>query len=367
MTTLAEVLDEHIEEIVQRFADRLYQSIAATALEREAVIDSLRDFLKELVGGLRADENARRVGAVRADSPTAREHGRQRFQLGFDVGSVVREYGTLRDIVLEIVEESGQAFTVAEMRSLSWYLIGGIADAATKYAQERDAELRRQAARHLAFLAHELRNPLASMKLALAKVERDSALPPEHRSAGILRSGLTRLTDLVDQALIEMKLTAGAHLTLEDLDLEPFAQSLQAEVAGDAEEKQLTVELDLKADRLRADRKYIYSALSNLLRNAVKFTQVGGTIRLRVKKTTDHVIFEVEDQCGGLPEGAMHTLFDPYVQLGQDRSGFGLGLAIAKQAVDAHEGTMRVHDVPGHGCVFVLELPAAGPTGPPAP
>ena len=248
------------------------------------------------------------------------------------------------------------------MRSLSWYLVGGIADAATKYAQERDAELRRQTARHVAFLAHELRNPLSSMKLAFAKVERDGLIPGGHRSATILRGGLMRLTELVDQALIEVRLAAGGDLNLEELDLNAFVQTLEAEIAEDAEEKQITIERDLQAARLRADRRYLHSALSNLLRNAVKFTQVGGTIQMRAKETGDRVIFEIEDQCGGLPEGNVQKLFDPFVQLGQDRSGFGLGLAIAKRAVDAHEGALRVHDLPGRGCVFVLELPTAGPS-----
>jgi signal transduction histidine kinase len=252
---------------------------------------------------------------------------------------------------------------------LSWYLVSGIAGAATKYAQERDAELRRQTVKHVAFLAHELRNPLSSMKLALGKLDRQGLLPEGDRAAAVLKSGLDRLSSLVDHALIEVKLEAGGNLNLEDLNLDDFVWALHAEMASDAEEKQITVELDLKPGRLRGDRKYLHSALSNLLRNAIKFTHIGGTIRLRIKEATDRVIFEVEDQCGGLPKGNVQKAFDPFVQLGQDRSGFGLGLAIAKQAVDAHEGVLRVHDVPGHGCVFVLDLPVAGPktTGPSAP
>jgi signal transduction histidine kinase len=53
----------------------------------------------------------------------------------------------------------------------------------------------------------------------------------------------------------------------------------------------------------------------------------------------------------------VERLFNPFVQAGADRSGFGLGLAIAKQVADAHEGAIRVHDLPGRGCVFVLDLP----------
>jgi signal transduction histidine kinase len=65
----------------------------------------------------------------------------------------------------------------------------------------------------------------------------------------------------------------------------------------------------------------------------------------------------VEDACGGLPEGAADRLFDPYVQVGEDRSGLGLGLPIVLRSVKAHEGDVRVRNLPGKGCIFTIELP----------
>jgi signal transduction histidine kinase len=362
---LADVLQARRDDIVQRFADRLYELIASTALRRDDVIDSLSDFLDELIDGIRADQERGRLGAATTDSPTARAHGRQRFELGFDIGAIVREYGALRDVIFIVMEESGAAFTVAEMRSLSWYLVGGIANAATKYAQERDAELRRQTEKHVGFLAHELRNPLASLRFAFAKLER-LGLPSEgDRASSIVKTGINKLSELIDHALVGMKLQAGVELQVEDLPIQPFVEALHVETSLDAQDKQIAVELEIGAACLRADRKYLGSALSNLIRNAVKFTRAGGTINVRVKGAGDRVVFEVEDECGGLPEGDIQKVFDPFVQLGQDRSGCGLGLAIAKQAVEAHEGSLRVHDLAGRGCVFVLDLPVAGPRRPP--
>ena len=66
---------------------------------------------------------------------------------------------------------------------------------------------------------------------------------------------------------------------------------------------------------------------------------------------------EIEDCCGGLPPGKVEEAFAPFVRLDSGQSGFGLGLAIARQAVDAHRGCIRVQNLPGKGCVFVLELP----------
>jgi signal transduction histidine kinase len=66
----------------------------------------------------------------------------------------------------------------------------------------------------------------------------------------------------------------------------------------------------------------------------------------------------VEDGCGGLPPGKVGELFAPLVQRGDNRSGFGLGLGIALQAAEAHNGTIKVRDIPGKGCAFILDLPS---------
>ena len=73
-------------------------------------------------------------------------------------------------------------------------------------------------------------------------------------------------------------------------------------------------------------------------------------------------MIQVADACGGLPLGKTEELFQPLVQRDEDRTGYGLGLAIARQAVEAHKGTLTVHDVPGTGCVFSIALPPATPS-----
>ena len=125
-----------------------------------------------------------------------------------------------------------------------------------------------------------------------------------------------------------------------------------------AEEKGVTIEWPAPVDVvLSVDRKLVLSALNNLLRNAVKFTPPSGRICVRVM-SRDHLLrIEVEDSCGGIPPQDLAALFVPFVQGGKDRSGFGLGLAIAKNAALAHGGTIDVTNVPGQGCIFVLQLP----------
>ena len=83
----------------------------------------------------------------------------------------------------------------------------------------------------------------------------------------------------------------------------------------------------------------------------------GSMVEIRGNVSSGRLVIEVEDACGGLPPGKVEEAFAPFVRLDDRQSGFGLGLAIAKQAVDAHGGSIRVQNLPGKGCVFVLELP----------
>lgn len=79
-------------------------------------------------------------------------------------------------------------------------------------------------------------------------------------------------------------------------------------------------------------------------------------------------MLEVEDRCGGLPEDLPERLFQPFVQAGDDKSGFGLGLMIVKQAAEAHNGSVRVVNTPGVACCFIIDLPRdAGGKSPVAP
>lgn len=97
--------------------------------------------------------------------------------------------------------------------------------------------------------------------------------------------------------------------------------------------------------------------MENLLKNAVKFTREGGSIVVAARQVGDRAVFEVGDQCGGIPDNVLPLLFEPFVQAEPQKGGSGLGLVIIKQAAEAHGGTVRVDNRPGTGCCFVLDLP----------
>ena len=110
-------------------------------------------------------------------------------------------------------------------------------------------------------------------------------------------------------------------------------------------------------ETIQGDRQILASVVSNLLQNAFKFTKAGGQVSLHVHTTPSRVLFEVQDACGGLPEGKAEDLFRPFAQMGMDRTGLGLGLAICQQGVQASGGELSVLNQPGRGCLFAVDLP----------
>jgi hypothetical protein len=112
---------------------------------------------------------------------------------------------------------------------------------------------------------------------------------------------------------------------------------------------------------VEADRPILAAAIANLLQNAFKFTLPGTTVNLRASTTTSRVLIEIQDECGGLPAGAVENLLRPFVQQGRDRTGLGLGLSICVKAVKTMAGELHIRDLPGEGCIFMIDLPKQPP------
>lgn len=115
-----------------------------------------------------------------------------------------------------------------------------------------------------------------------------------------------------------------------------------------------------------ADPQILASALMNLLNNAFKYTEPGGRVVLSGQAADGRILIEVEDECGGIPD-MRRDLFQAFGERrGTDRSGVGLGLSIARKAVTSQDGNIGVRNIPGKGCVFVIDVPLAPPEEPSA-
>jgi signal transduction histidine kinase len=359
--TLHEFLGANRDDVMQRWKANVRGTIAPEAIGPIELIDHLPTFVSEIHAALREAEGLRSTGPSPEDSTTAAGHGEQRLRLGFSLDAVVREYGALRDAIVSTARDAGVQITFRELDVLSSAIISGIAQAVTEYTRQRDAELLRAANEHFAFVAHELRNPLSSAMLAFQLLKNKGLIPQEERSAGALERGLKNASELVDHTLKLARVASGIELRPQATTLAQLFEDAEHSASTEADAKNVVLRLKVNEalpERVVVDRRLISSALSNLLRNAVKYSHEGGTVEVRGAITNGSVTIEVEDACGGLPPGEVEQAFAPFVRLDDRQSGFGLGLAIAKQAIDAHGGRIRVQNLPEKGCIFILEFPA---------
>ncbi|HEX6589820.1 MAG TPA: ATP-binding protein [Longimicrobiales bacterium] len=195
----------------------------------------------------------------------------------------------------------------------------------------------------------------------LIREEANGELTPRHRQ---LLAALTEQTDVLrrrlDQLLEMSRMESGTlALGLEEVYLRHFVNDVQREHAPRAAARglQLTVRLDehtppfivADPDLLRVD------ILGNVIGNAIQYTPTGGTVDVVVRPDGDVVVFEIADSGPGLPEHRLANLFDKH---GRDGSaGAGLGLAIARAAVQAHNGRIDGRNLPGGGARFRIALP----------
>ena len=167
--------------------------------------------------------------------------------------------------------------------------------------------------------------------------------------------------DLVDNTLSDIRMAAN----IQRLERVPVADFLSGiAIAGNlnADSRAVQLSIDQVDSRLavNADPQLLASAVMNLLNNAFKYSHAGGHVVLRTLHENGRVRFEVEDECGGIPDDTVDP-FKPFVQRRHlDRTGLGLGLSIARKAVRMHGGDIYFRNLPGKGCVFVIDVPLAG-------
>jgi len=349
--TLYGVLTAQRGELIASWSERLRGKIVTAALPRAELVDHIPAFVDEITRALYPD-----AVPLPPMSSHAEEHGEQRLRLGFDVAEVVREYGALHECILEIASAAGLVISPREQVVVAKFLNAGIADAVSQYVRHRDLEMQRQTSEHLGFIAHELRNPLGAAQLAFRRLRGEVK---ESRTVEILDRNLKQTAEMIDSVLSHTSLKMGIEPQLTSISLDAFLREIQVDAAIEAQGRKITTVVSVAPGlKMEADPRLLRSAVSNLLQNALKFSHEDSTVSVTAARADGRVTIEVVDACGGLPTGKAAELFSPLVQRSENRSGFGFGLAIALQAAKAHNGTIRVRDMPGLGCAFVIDLPS---------
>jgi signal transduction histidine kinase len=354
---LSNLLAARRAEILERWTQRISREHTDKDLSRGELWDHLPLFFDEVLAALESAEASGDEAAPSEGVTASTDHGTQRLRVGFDLVQVIREYEILTDCILDEIEAVGGSVSTRHFRRVQRLLNAGRADAVSAYVERRDLEIVRDHAQHVAFIAHELRTPLMNAFLATAAL-RKKARPEDEWALTLLTRNLASLRELIDEVLMADRLAGTVQLKREPLDLRAIIDQVVADSRVAAEQSQIEVTVNAP-DVLpySGDRRLLRSAIGNIVGNAIKFTHEGQTIAVRAEQRADGIVVEVEDRCGGLPDGNAAELFEPFVQRGEDRTGFGLGLPIVKQAIEAHGGRALVRNLPGTGCVFILRLP----------
>ena len=238
-------------------------------------------------------------------------------------------------------------------------------DNARLYEQLRAEDRRKD--EFLATLAHELRNPLAPIRtgLALLRMSRDEDALEKTRQ--IMERQLGHMVRLVDDLLDLSRVTRGrVQLERERVDLWSIVGAAleTSRPALDAAGLQLVVRLPPEPVVLDADRTRLAQVLSNLLNNAAKFTETGGSVEIDAIQEGASVLVRVTDTGVGIPRDMLGHVFEMFAQVGgsvaRSQGGLGIGLTLVKRLVELHGGQVWAEsDGPGEGSSFVLRLPVS--------
>ena len=227
----------------------------------------------------------------------------------------------------------------------------------------------------LATMSHELRTPLTciiGMSATLLRWSLGDLSPRQRDYLNTIHTSGEHLLSVINDILEVSKIEAGRTvLEVREFSLATLSRQSVGAFRTEALRNGIDIVLDLKLppdqDIFRADPRRIRQILTNLLSNAIKFTPAEGKVTLRVRKEQHAAVFQVEDTGIGIPASAQSLLFEKFQQLESARQreyqGTGLGLALTKQLVELHGGSIKVTSEVGVGSVFTIRIPIQRQTG----
>lgn len=208
-------------------------------------------------------------------------------------------------------------------------------------------------------ISHELRSPLARMSVALELVKQKSENSPLLER---IETESRRLNEMISRLLILSKLESGSQdVEKQNINLTKLVEQTAADANFEAQANGKAVKITQKDEvKIQGNDNLLRSAIENVLRNAVRYTNVGTVIEVALKKENNSAVVTVKDFGGGVPEDELANLFRPFYRVGEARErktgGIGLGLAIAERAVHAHKGTIRAENKE-NGLLVEIKLP----------
>jgi signal transduction histidine kinase len=224
----------------------------------------------------------------------------------------------------------------------------------------------------VADVSHQLKSPLTSIQgFAQAMLDGNAAdIETRNKAAGIIVDESKRMIRQVNELLELSKMQAGqVKIDRQTLNIQEIITQCQDIFALRLQEKQLTVKNEFNySGAISGDADRLEDVFSNLLDNAIKNSPPQGLIQVKTTLDQNHNLkIQVSDEGPGIPPEQIPFIFDRFQPSSGLRSGFGLGLAIAREIILAHGGRITVESNPGEGAQFIIFLPLNSPASAPPP
>jgi len=378
-TAIGDVIERGVGVLIDRWTRRAQaEQPTAARVHRDVLVDHMPVFLVELGRSLSA------AGDPDGPRREAREHGDQRWDSGWSVTELVRDYQILRVVISEFLEESlHRHLGLREPLVLNVAIDDAIAGAVASFAALQSAPASAATTRGealdlllnvLGVVAHELRNPLAPLanSIEILRLAGDDPIRRE-RTREMMSRQVRTLGRLVEDLMDLPRLARGKlSIVRERLDLAGLVRACAEDRRSGLEAGGLTFDVEIPADAVWVvgDETRLTQTFGNLLGNAQKFTDAGGTVAVRLAVTDDkQVTVTVRDSGIGIDAAVLPTVFEAYIQAEEarhrTRGGMGLGLALVKGVVELHGGTVTVaSDGLGSGSLFTVSLPLQSAVAP---
>jgi signal transduction histidine kinase len=316
----------------------------------------------------------------------ARAHGEQRWEDGWSLTEVVRDYQILRLVIFDHLEHTlDRPLNAHETQAIGLALDEAISASVAAYVRQRDVHtrnieesLRQQTAElleadrrkneFLAVLAHELRNPLAPI---LNSVEVLRLLGPMDKhivhAREIVERQVKQMVRLVDDLLDVTRISQGKiELRRTTFDVAvAIGQAVQTtKPLFESQQHKLSIHLPPQPISIEGDQDRVVQVLVNLLNNAAKYTDPSGHIEIAAIRDGDEAVIRIRDDGIGIESEMLARVFDLFTQVGRSvgraQGGLGIGLTLVRQLVELHRGAVTVRsDGPGTGSEFEIRLPIA--------
>lgn len=353
-------LKQNAEKIMRMWEKRARDEVGASTHQTSLVLqDSLPLYLNQLVDELsnRIDRTPARITADEVESARiGKLHGQERAGYAdYSMSQLIFEYQLLRQVIFQVLEEEAPL----EVRDRD-IIIGSIEQAVNDAATQFSETLRDIQELFMVTLTHDLRNPINVVKMGTQLMLRRLKRGDTHMDvAARMLGAINRLDSMIQNLLDASRLRAGQSLKIEfeECDFQMLVQEVVEDLSFAYGERFVVV-----SDphiRTCCSRKEIRRVIENLAINAVKYGEPNTPITLTVQETETQISLTIHNEGDPIALDAQSILFQQFRRTisAEEQTGWGLGLFLAKNITEAHQGTLAVESAEGKGTSFIINLP----------